>query len=283
VVTLSSDPTTTQINLSWIFRLGPTDAQQARAFARDIYVARKLKQVILITENGHDGRVGGEQFEKAARELNAPPVIQLGIDPADWNPDSVAKQIAAQKPDALVFWTGHESAARLVPRFRSIFPTAPVYLCQEAAQGRFEESAPKHCKCQEGASKMSDEAASGYDEIVSASAGNTETSSSLGLAGSSATDQKNIWMVTPRLAESPLRESFEKRYRARAGALPTPAAAQAYDAVRILAAALRRSGPNRARLRDALAELSPYAGASGVISFDHAGNDLSDVTLVRLP
>jgi len=235
VVTLSTDPTTTQINLPWIFRLGPTDGQQARAFARDIYVARKLKQVILITENGHDGRVGGEQFEKAARGWNAPPVMPLAIDPADWDPDSVAKQIAAQKPDAVVFWTGHESAARLVPRFRSKFPAAPVYLCQEAAQGRFDR------------------------------------------------DQMNIWIVTPRLAESPLRETFEKRFRERAGALPTPAAAQAYDAVRILAAALRRSGPNRARLRDALAELSPYAGASGVISFDHAGNDLSDVTLVRLP
>jgi branched-chain amino acid transport system substrate-binding protein len=283
VVTLATDPTTTQINLPWIFRLGPTDAQQAHAFARDIYVARKLKQVILITENGHDGRVGGEQFEKAARELNAPPVIQLAIDPADWNPDSVAKQIAAQKPGALVFWTGHESAARLVPRFRSEFPTAPVYLCQEAAQGRFEESAPKHCKCEARASKMSDEAASGYDDIVSASAGSTGTSSSLRIAGSSAIDQKNIWIVTPRPAEGPLRESFERRYRARAGAPATPAAAQAYDAVRLLAAALRRSGPNRARLRDALADLSSYTGASGVISFDHAGNDLSDVTLVRLP
>jgi hypothetical protein len=36
-------------------------------------------------------------------------------------------------------------------------------------------------------------------------------------------------------------------------------------------------------LRDALAALSNYTGASGVIAFDHAGNDLSDVTLVRLP
>jgi branched-chain amino acid transport system substrate-binding protein len=232
VVTLSTDPSTTQINLPWIFRLGPTDAQQARAFARDIYVARKLKQVILITENGHDGRVGGEQFEKAARELNAPPVIQLAIDPADWDPDTVAEQIAAQKPDAVVFWTGHETATALVPRFRWAFPTAPVYLCQEAAQGRFEG---------------------------------------------------NIWIVTSRLSASLLHESFDKRYRERAGTPPTPAAAQAYDAVRILAAALRRSGPNRARLRDALAELSSYTGASGVISFDHAGNDLSDVTLVRLP
>ena len=281
VVTLSTDPTTTQINVPWIFRLGPTDAQQARAFARDIYVARKLKQVILIAENGHDGRVGGEQFEKAARELNAPPVIQLAIDPADWDPDSVAEQIAAQKPDAVVFWTGHETATALVPRFRWAFPTAPIYLCQEAAQGSFEESTPKHCKCQEQASGISDEAASSYPGT--ASVASTETTSSPRLASSSNADENNIWIVTSRLSASLLHESFAKRYRERAGTPPTSAAAQAYDAVRILAAALRRSGPNRARLRDALAELSSYSGASGVISFDHAGNDLSDVTLVRLP
>jgi branched-chain amino acid transport system substrate-binding protein len=235
VVTLSTDPTTTQINLPWIFRLGPTDTQQARAFAQDIYVARKLRRVILITERGHDGRVGGEEFQKAARQLNAPSVNQWAIDPAEWNPDSVVSQIMAQKPEALVFWTGPETAARLVPRFRKAFPTAAVYLCHEAAQGR------------------------------------------------SGADHENIWIAAPRLAGSPPRESFERRYRARTGVLPTRAAAQAYDAVRLLAAALRRSGPNRARLRDALVALSGYTGVSGVIAFDHAGNDLSDVSLVRLP
>jgi len=235
IVTLSTDPTTTQINLPWIFRLGPTDAQEASAFARDIYLARKLKQVILITESGHDGRVGGEEFQKAARALNAPPVIQMSIDPADWSLDSVAKHVAAQKPDALVFWTGDETAGRLVPALRKAFPSAPVYLCQEAAQGTFDA------------------------------------------------DQENIWLVAPRLAASPLRKSFDQRYRARAGTSPAPAAARAYDAVRLVAAALRRSGSNRARLRDTLAAVSNYPGASGVISFDHAGNDLSDFTLVRFP
>jgi len=233
IVTLSADPTTTQINLPWIFRLGPTDAQEARAFARDIYLTRKLKQVILITENDHDGRVGGEEFQKAARALNALPVIQMAIDPADWSPDSIAGQIAAQKPEALVFWTGRETAERLAPAFRKAMPGAPVYLCQKAAQDRL--------------------------------------------------DQEDIWIVAPRLASGPMHESFEQRYRARAGTLPTPAAARAYDAVRLLAVALRRSGPNRTRLRDALAALSNYPGVSGVISFDHAGNDLSDVILVRLP
>ena len=59
-------------------------------------------------------------------------------------------------------------------------------------------------------------------------------------------------------------------------------AAEAYDALRILAASLRQSGPNRARLRDALASVSTFAGASGIISFDHAGNDTSQVTILKL-
>ena len=93
----------------------------------------------------------------------------------------------------------------------------------------------------------------------------------------------NAWIVVPSPIENSLRESFENRYRARTGELPAPAAARAYDAVRILAASLRHSGPNRARLRDALAALSGYHGASGVAAFDHAGNDVSDFTLARLP
>ena len=128
---------------------------------------------------------------------------------------------------------------------------------------------------------MSDEAAGTYPGT--ASDASTEASSSPRLASSSNTDENNIWIVTSRLSASLLRETFDKRYRERAGTSPTPGAAQAYDAVRLLAAALRRSGPNRARLRDALAEFSSYTGASGVISFDHAGNDLTDTTLERLP
>jgi len=234
VVTLSTDPTTTQINIPWVFRLGPTDTQQARAFARDIYVTRKLKRVLLVMESGHDGRVGEVEFQKAARQLNAFPVAQLVVDTANWDPDALVGQIMAQKPEALVLWTGPEITARVVSSFREAFPTSPVYLCHQAAQGRFD------------------------------------------------TVQENIWIVATSLARGPLRESFEKRYRARAGTGPVPAAAQAYDAVRILAGALRRSGPNRARVRDALAALTNYSGVSGVISFDHAGNDLSDVTLVGL-
>jgi branched-chain amino acid transport system substrate-binding protein len=95
-------------------------------------------------------------------------------------------------------------------------------------------------------------------------------------------EEGNICVAASRPAEGADRDTFEKRYRARAGRSPSLAAAQAYDAVRVIAAALRRSGPNRARLRDALAEFRGFAGVSGVISFDHAGNDVTEITLVRV-
>jgi ABC-type branched-subunit amino acid transport system substrate-binding protein len=47
-----------------------------------------------------------------------------------------------------------------------------------------------------------------------------------------------------------------------------PADAHAYDAVTVVAAALGRSGLNRARLRDTIQALSPYQGVSGRIEWD---------------
>ena len=233
IVTLSTDPSTTQINLPWIFRLAPTDTQQASAFAHDIFIERKLRKVILVTESDHDGRAGDEEFQKAAHSLGAPPVDAFEIDAAGSNLDSTVSQVMAAKPEAVVFWTGTRTASRLLRLFLEDFPTTQFYLSQEAAQ--------------------------------------TPPTAS----------QPSVWIVGPSLIENPLHSSFENRYRARTGELPAPAAARAYDAVRILAASLRLSGPNRARLRDALAALSGYHGASGVVAFDHAGNDVSDFTLVR--
>ena len=65
--------------------------------------------------------------------------------------------------------------------------------------------------------------------------------------------------------------------------LPYLATSEVYLAVRIAASALRRTGSNRARLRDYLASGSPLlrAGDGTIqISFDPAGNSLADFILV---
>jgi branched-chain amino acid transport system substrate-binding protein len=284
VLTLSTDTTTTQINLPWIFRLGPTDLEQARVFARDIYLERRLRRVVLVAELNHDGRVGGEDFEKVAKELSpeslpATVSVRVALDGTLPDVPSVVQEILAQRPEALVFWTGPQAASELVAQIH--LPSVPIYLCREAAQGR--TVAPVVRRFTDRPDAIGDR----REENRRSDSGGTEQDVSPKPCRSCPEEGGGIWTVSEEVGPSgarpgSVRTNFEQRYRERTGSPPSVASAQAYDAVRLIAAALRQAGPNRARLRDALAGTRNFPGASGLITFDHAGNDLSTVTLVPL-
>ena len=135
VVTLSSDPTTTQINIPWIFRAGPSDAEQAKVLAERIYGENKLRNVMLITQTGHDGRVGGEEFKKAANFLNSvvPHLVEVSSEDSP-SLTALSQELTSSRPDALVLWTGSGLANQLVPLIRQLAPSVPIYLCQKAVE-----------------------------------------------------------------------------------------------------------------------------------------------------
>ena len=248
ILTPSSDATTTETNIPWIFRLGPSDSDQAQAFAREIYRERGLSRVLLIFETDHDGRVGSEAFEKAGQRLRAPPPHAFAIPSSSRDARSVGAEIDARNPEAVVLWTGPQSASELLPFIRRKKPHVPVYLCSNAAQ------------------------------LVSSGA----SESPIAPFASGERNVQEIWVAVSSGGSEDVRREFERHFRERAGMAPSIAAAQAYDAVHVIAAALRRAGPNRARLRDLLAAGTENPGASGLISFDSAGNIRGDVVVVKL-
>jgi branched-chain amino acid transport system substrate-binding protein len=67
--------------------------------------------------------------------------------------------------------------------------------------------------------------------------------------------------------------SFASRFQTAHGGPPDDTAVLTYDATRLLLAAIRRAGPNRARLREALLQMSPWAGLAGEIRFDGTGQN----------
>lgn len=66
---------------------------------------------------------------------------------------------------------------------------------------------------------------------------------------------------------------FLARFAAERGGEPDHTAALTYDATRLLIAAIHRAGPNRARIREALTQLSPWPGIAGTITFDGTGQN----------
>jgi len=72
---------------------------------------------------------------------------------------------------------------------------------------------------------------------------------------------------------SPGARRFREIFHARFGRAPDYLEALTYDATRLLLEALQRAGPRRAALRLALADLSPWVGIAGSITFDGTGQN----------
>jgi len=72
---------------------------------------------------------------------------------------------------------------------------------------------------------------------------------------------------------------FAVRYEAAYGHPPDYAAAQSYDAVRLLVEAVRRAGPNRSRVLDAVRALSPWRGVTGEHRWDVLGRNQRPIAL----
>jgi branched-chain amino acid transport system substrate-binding protein len=78
---------------------------------------------------------------------------------------------------------------------------------------------------------------------------------------------------------SPAADRFTEDFRARTGKAPDYLAAQMYDAVTLLAEAIRKAGPDRVALIESLKTLSPWQGVTGIIQWDRLGRNQRPVLL----
>jgi branched-chain amino acid transport system substrate-binding protein len=72
--------------------------------------------------------------------------------------------------------------------------------------------------------------------------------------------------------------SFKKEY----GIIPDQFAALAYDTTGVVIEALKVSGPDRAKLRDALAHIKDYPGVTGNTTFDENRDAKKGVLVLKI-
>jgi ABC-type branched-subunit amino acid transport system substrate-binding protein len=234
ILTLASDPTTTEANVPWLFRLGPSDSDQAHAFCQRIYADLRLRKVLLVVQADHDGRTGAAEFEKAAKAMNGPAPLRFELTDLTETAESFRAALQKNDPDAVVIWTDEPVADALMTLVENVRPSTPVFLCRKAAQLR--------------ALGMGSQQFFTTDSRTSHAAGNS----------------------------NPFQQAFLKK----TGTNPGLAASDMYQAVRMLASALRATGVNRVLLRDYLANQAPQEGK--VMPFDPAGNNLQEFTIVKI-
>ncbi|MFI5180056.1 MAG: ABC transporter substrate-binding protein [Thermoanaerobaculia bacterium] len=80
----------------------------------------------------------------------------------------------------------------------------------------------------------------------------------------------------------PVWKEFERRFEKHWGVAPDALAAYAYDGARILVDAIRKAGPNRFLIRDALYAVKRYDGVTGMMLFDPTANNVTAPKVFRV-
>jgi len=92
------------------------------------------------------------------------------------------------------------------------------------------------------------------------------------LAGEAA-EGVRLPLPEPMPAGDPVAVEFISRFQDAVGHPPDWAAVNTWDAIRLVVSAIRTAGLNRARIRDAIAGIGPWAGLSGQIDWDPVGQN----------
>ncbi len=248
---VSTDKTVNLINVPWVFSCTPQDHIQARALARGLVSKPGRSSFILASAVDHDSHLFALELQKCLTAEQIACAYHYQFDSDSGNLHDLVQRICGGRTDAVAVIAGVRPSVRLLRALRKGGYTGGIYGGPWMGQQAF--IAEAGCLA---------------DGVIFPCS----------------------YIGTPRTRNSAFGDpvlsaastAFEERFARRYGRRPDYLAAHTYDAVNLLVAAIRRAGLNRARIRDAIRELSPWDGISGPIIWDPPGGNCRPVHLCTI-
>lgn len=130
----ATDPTLTEIQIPWFFRLVPDDRQQTAVLVREIFEVRRLAHIAVLVEEGYDAHVSSETFVKAV-----PTGAVTSFHAGDGSVRPLLGRLRRTEVDGWVFFGRPASAARWLQELREAGLDRPVFAPLVLAGGEFLE------------------------------------------------------------------------------------------------------------------------------------------------
>ena len=261
---VSTDKTVNLAGVPWMFSLAPGDHLAAKPLAEEIERHKETGDLMLLSADDHDSRMFTVELKKALSKRTVGLRWQIEFHRGARQSATLARQVLEIRPAIVIVSADPGDSACLVAALSTAGYMGRIF----------------------GGPAM------GHREFAARSAG-----AAVGVVfpllydvGKTDTNPKRKRGTEPT-ASLPLRVSvispdtyefggeFRKAYSHKYERQPDYTAAHTYDAVRLLVAAIRTAGLDRTRIRDALVELSPWTGASGLVDFDGLGSNTRSVSL----
>lgn len=283
---VATDPSVTLAGVSWMFACAPSDAVVAQVLVDDILACLEDRAPDR-RRNAHDpGSSGNEAADKADKGTASGPVRSPSVSggdaglallaATDHESRMVAREVLRElsrrgRPPAFRFDvpTGARAIDRQLSALETARPQAVAIVAGPEDAARLVRAVRERLP---GSGPGRETAGSGSSFCLVFGSQAMARTRFRELAGPAAEGVRFPILFAP-VAGDPEAARFAGRSLAECGQPPDYTAALAYDATRLLIEAINRAGPSRARIREALARLSPWQGIAGPIAFDGTGQN----------
>jgi len=238
----STDKTVNLANVPWMFSLAPGDHLQVPALARALLGATSGRPFVLLSSTAHDARMTATELLLELRRREVVPALHLTFPPGVTGPKDLTIQLE---------------------RTAAVKPSAIVVIAGARDGARVVRS----CRGRGLEVPLFGSATTGRALFVEE-------------AGASAEGIVFPLLVDPK--GNRRAQQFARRFEKRFAHPPDYAAAYGYDVTLLLIEAIRRAGPNRTRIRDALQTLPPWQGVTGTVQWDPTGQNVRPVVLATI-
>jgi branched-chain amino acid transport system substrate-binding protein len=234
----------------WIFLAPLTDVLVQSVMMADMKT-KGITSIALLNADSPFGTSGREQLEKHAHEYGITIVMQQTFANDDKDVSPQLTRIRGSEAQAAVIWATGPGQAIAIKNYRQLGIKLPVYLSHAANDFNF--------------IRLAGDAAE--DVLI-------PSSKIYVLASLSGSDP-----------QKPVLETFVKDYQTKYGKPPATFAGNGYDAMMMIAAAIRKAGVDRARVRDAIESLRHHIGVTALYSYspdDHFGAQADSVVMLTV-
>ncbi len=221
-----------------------------------MYLQKKgIKKIALLTSSDGFGRDGKRWLEKLAPQYGLEIVAQESFNPRDTDMTTQLSNIRTKNPQAIVCWTIGPAGSIVAKNVKQLGIKVPLIQCHGLP-------GPK------------------YIELAGDAANGNITPSTKLMAWQQLPDKDPQKPVIARFVHL-----YNDVYHYNKDFPINTHSGYAWDALMILSRALKKAGPDREKLRDAIEETKGYVGISGVYNMtpqDHNGLGVDSMIIVKV-
>jgi ABC-type branched-subunit amino acid transport system substrate-binding protein len=262
---VSTDKSVNLAGVPWMFSCAPHDGQIAPLLADAVLAAERAGQgsLALISATDHDSRAAQKELLKAFKARQRLPDFEFECAPGTPELAKPLEAIKQASPRIVVVVGNALDSATMVRAIRKACPGCELFGTHTMGQTAFLRHAGP--------------AAEGLRFPLLFSPQNVAVPQKTAPGASFST--LNSQLSTLSFSTNSQLSTFPQHFTARQGEAPDYLAAYAYDATSLLIDAIRRSGLNRARIREALAR-TEWQGVTGSFHWDGVGQNTRSAKLM---